>query len=53
MSMSIILGIFLTLHAFVHLLYAGQALRDCLKTRQKGGSRANLGDDQINSNLPD
>jgi selenocysteine lyase/cysteine desulfurase len=28
-------------------------LRDCLKTRQKGKNRANLGDDQINSNLPD
>jgi two-component system nitrate/nitrite sensor histidine kinase NarX len=28
-------------------------VRGCLKTRQKGKNRANLGDDQINSNLPD
>jgi len=30
-----------------------QTLRDCLRTRQKGRSRANLGDDKISRSLPD
>jgi hypothetical protein len=30
-----------------------ETLRDCLITRQKGESRADLDDDQIKPNLPD
>ena len=47
--------------SFSHALEQGQGvehtrlsdLRECLKTRQKEGGRANLLDDQITTSLPD